>query len=121
MNTKALLTISLGLNVITLGVLAYLVRLDADDLRTQPPLVFCFSSPGDPAEEPDASAVSVEEPFERFTTGRLESAAFKQYVTHLRRLGCPNDTIRFIIMTDVSEMFRKRVREQAYTANHIAP
>ena len=123
MRIQRLLAASLGLNLLLVGAGVYLVREDLGDLSTLPPLVVCFPS----AESHLAGELGAEDaslgtgPRVSYTAGTIESADFRKYVAHLRGLGCPDDTIRDVIMADVSEMFRGRVNGKAYTANQIAP
>jgi len=122
MNMKCLLAGSLGLNVLFLGVEAYLVRKDPGDLSSLPPLVVCVP-PGevDPVGElGTGDAAPKFEPSPSYAIATIESADFEKYVAHLRSLGCPNETIRNIIVTDVNEAFRHRLKNQDYTASRFS-
>ena len=123
MNMRRLLAASLGLNVFWLGLEAYLVRRDLGDLSSLPPLVVCFpAAESDPAIEAGDTAASPEaEPGLAYAIATIESPEFRDYVAHLRSLGCPDETIRQVIATDVSEYFRGRVKGKAYTASRFGP
>jgi hypothetical protein len=56
------------------------------------------------------NVVTVTEPAERFDWRKVESDNYKQYVTNLRAIGCPEKTLRDIIMADVTDLFRERAR-----------
>jgi hypothetical protein len=47
------------------------------------------------------------EPFDWRT---VESTDYRQYVANLRAIGCPEKTLRDIIMADVTDLFRERAR-----------
>ena len=121
MNMKRLLAASLGLNVFLLGVETYLVRKDLGDLSSPPPLVVCLPPAQlDPATEAGGGAASLKmEPSPAYTVATIESPYFRNYIAHLRSLGCPDETIRNIIATDVSETFRNRLKTQAFTATRF--
>jgi hypothetical protein len=48
---------------------------------------------------------------EGFNWRRVESADYKTYVTNLRAIGCPEQTIRDIITADVKQAFAQRRKE----------
>jgi hypothetical protein len=122
MNIKQLLAASIGLNVFLLGVEAYLVKQNLGDLTTLPPLVVCIPAAElDPIGEPGTGAASGLKPSPTYTVGRIESPEFRNYVAHLRSLGCPDETIRELIVTDVSDLFRNRIKGKAYTASRFGP
>jgi hypothetical protein len=45
---------------------------------------------------------------ENFTWDEIESSDFQTYIANLRRIGCPEPTIRDIIVTEVNALFEKR-------------
>ena len=61
-------------------------------------------------EAPPKTAVVVRR--QNFTWDQVESADYVAYIKNLREIGCPEDTIRDLIVADVNEMFtRRRVTE----------
>lgn len=44
----------------------------------------------------------------KFTWQQIESADYKQYIANLRAAGCPEETIREIIVTDVNKLYAPR-------------
>ncbi len=53
------------------------------------------------------TVIKAAEPFDWRT---VESDDYKQYVANLRAIGCPEKTLRDIIMADVTDLFRERAR-----------
>jgi len=51
-----------------------------------------------------------------FTWQELESADYAAYVANLRQIGCPEQTIRDIVIADVNQLYSKRVLEEVPTA-----
>ena len=56
----------------------------------------------------NAPVVIVNEPFH---WGQLESSDFRVYINNLREVGCPEVTIRDMILAEVDELFAGRVRD----------
>src|SRR6185437_880523 len=95
---------SVGLNVVLLA--AWLAtRQHYARLRTHPPL------PPTPAvSNVYKTRVVVRKQF--FTWQELESPDYQAYVANLREIGCPQQTIRDIIVADVNQLYaRKRAAE----------
>jgi hypothetical protein len=49
----------------------------------------------------------------RFHWSALESAEYPTYIANLRAIGCPELTIRDIVLPDIEELYRKKRRELA--------
>lgn len=104
---RTIIVASLGLNAVLLGALAYVsVRQPA---------------PPKPAESPQPEPVQIvpkrERPTQRSTAvvstapfrwSQLESSDFHQYMANLREIGCPEETIRDLIIAEVDKMFAPR-------------
>jgi hypothetical protein len=56
------------------------------------------------------NVVTVTKGAEPFDWRTVESDDYKQYVANLRAIGCPEKTLRDIIMADVTDLFRERTR-----------
>ena len=56
------------------------------------------------------NVVTVLERAKPFDWRTVESDDYRQYVANLRAIGCPEKTIRDIIMADVTELFRERAK-----------
>jgi len=52
-----------------------------------------------------------------FAWQELESSDYQAYITHLREIGCPAQTIRDIIIADVNQLFAKRRLAEVPTAD----
>src|SRR5436853_7347407 len=44
----------------------------------------------------------------RINWASIESTNYHTYITNLRAIGCPEETVRDIIITDISKLFAKR-------------
>jgi len=49
--------------------------------------------------------------WERLNWGAIESADYKTYIANLRAAGCPEETIRDLIIADVNKLYASRWRE----------
>lgn len=111
MNAKILLVVSLALNVI-LG--AYAWRKPV----APPPAPAAAAAPVPPAQKSAPKVQVVEQTvtntvMKRFGWESVESADYKQYIANLRSVGCPEETIRDIIIADVNKLYdakKKQVR-----------
>src|SRR5687767_3122734 len=105
---RTIIVASLGLNAVLLGALAY--------VSVRQPVV-----PAQPAEMPQNEPVRIvpkrERPTQRSTAvvstdafrwSQLESSDFHQYMANLREIGCPEETIRDLIIAEVDKMFAPR-------------
>lgn len=110
MKTKLLLVISLGCNLLLLAVLIRLLQNRADRFVApgpQPsPSAAAKTETNAPAVASDESASS--KPAMRFDWRMVESEDYKQYIANLRAIGCPEETIRDIIVADVNKLFASR-------------
>lgn len=108
--------LSLTLNALLLGFVVWLacaeprseVRADLSHsltkrgLRAKPQ-----STPPSLTREPLPEVVVVSE---KFDWAQLESADYHDYVANLRAIGCPEPTVRDIIIADVNDLFTPRVK-----------
>jgi len=107
MNSQRLLTISIVAN---LACLAGLFWLFTD---RQPSTEPSQSTP--PAASAPSQALGQAPPRERivrevepFHWSQIESSDYKTYVENLRRIGCPEETIRDLVKQDLDEFYDKR-------------
>jgi hypothetical protein len=61
-------------------------------------------------EKPVTNVVTITKAAEPFDWRTVESEDYKQYVANLRAIGCPEKTLRDLIMADVTDLFRQRSR-----------
>jgi hypothetical protein len=110
MKILLMLIVSIALNI-TIGV-AYF-RKHAAVAPPAEPQTQNLSCSGSPAPVPEklvtnvVTATKLAEPFDWRT---VESEDYKQYVANLRAVGCPEKTLRDIIMADITDLFRQRAR-----------
>jgi hypothetical protein len=116
MKSSSWITASLGLNVLLLAVVVYAASgraarrtgsLVSRELTNR--TVRVARQPNRPAPAPaEPTTVEVPEPFQ---WSQIESQDYRVYVANLREIGCPEATIRDIILADVNELFFRRVKE----------
>ncbi len=113
MRARLILLLSMGFNIV---LVVMLLRL-AQDLRREPP------SPADSPKfsraalvRPTQPAVVVRRQF--FSWTEVESEDFRAYIKNLRSIGCPTETIRDLIVAEVTELFVKRSAAEAVLIDH---
>lgn len=95
-----LFILSMGLNVCLLGCAVYLLKPRAD-----------ASKPGGNAivSEGRSARQGMERPAQSISTGfhwrQLESTDYRVYIANLRAAGCPEETVRDIIVAEVSKLY----------------
>lgn len=116
MNPRILLVASLIANLALAVTLLRRTPPGPSDPAPPPPA----SSPTLPSRAPkaaqnpsaDTNAVTQTAP-RRFTWEQVESADYREYIQNLRAIGCPEETIRDIILADVGKLYdakRKQIR-----------
>ncbi len=112
MNSKPVLVLSLALNVI---LAAWIVRSPGP--RPVPsigaPEVVVLPEPSRAAGQRSATAAGSLDPEvnarpETFGWRQVESGDYRQYLANLRAVGCPEKTIRDIVVADVNDLFVSR-------------
>jgi hypothetical protein len=110
MNTRILVAVSLGLNFILGVALAWHVT------KTPGSVIM----PEEPVSEAVVNPRTRQEPVTRMTLAapvahttnfhwsRVESPDFQQYMTNLRAIGCPEETIRDLIVAEVNKLYAPR-------------
>lgn len=107
MQLKSLLLLSLALNV---GLASFLVFRKSAAPAPGPGDVVYVTNVVESAK-PSSPAVRATPSTPRAATvdwRTVESDDYKQYITNLRGIGCPEETIRDIIVADVNKMFEAR-------------
>jgi hypothetical protein len=112
MNRRRWLVLSCGLNVLLAGVVFWAVRMRPSAVsetglaaitnrlvRLQPILV-----------ERQTNTVAIKA---SFNWSQIESTDYRVYMQNLRALGCPEATIRDIIVADLDDWLARRIRELA--------
>ena len=109
MNSRSLLLLSLALNVALGGVIAYQATH-----KPEPPPAAASAPTGSPAPRvarKDKEVVSVtvtNQTVKTINWQSVESDDYKKYIANLRSIGCPEKTIKDIIVADVNELFDAR-------------
>lgn len=70
-------------------------------------------------EPPAPALVQSNTPARTFDWRQLESADYRQYLANLRAIGCPERTVRDIIVADVNDLYRQRLRALMPATNRI--
>lgn len=99
MRRHLILTLSVGMNAVLLAVWLT-ARRSSHQLQAQP------TSPQPAVSNVYRTHVVVRKQF--FSWQELESPDYQAYVTNLRAIGCPEQTIRDIILADVNQLYAKR-------------
>jgi hypothetical protein len=114
-NSKPILVLSLVANLALAGGLVVALKSKPRGPATEPP----------PATETKAAAVAPEPKVEVVTNtlavpaGKafgwqmVESDDYKKYIANLRSIGCPEETIRDIIIADVNKLYAAKLKELA--------
>ena len=114
---KSSLGLSLVLNVCLLGAVGYLVTkkpetaaAPAADKPSAAAHVKKVKMATPKAEAP-AGTTSSTNTTQKFDWHSVESEDYRQYIANLRSIGCPEETIRDIIIADVNKLFESRRKE----------
>lgn len=110
MKSPALTAVSLLLNLVLLAAVVWKSKSIA------PPPAARHSVPASPATSAVSSALgasasgdrSSAKPAKLFNWELVESEDYRQYIANLRSIGCPEETIRDIIVADVNKLFEAR-------------
>jgi hypothetical protein len=109
MRGRVLLWVSLGLNI---ALAVMLVRF-SPEVTNQSAAVAVLPPPID---APRTYKTNVVVRRQNFTWDEIESADFPSYIANLRAIGCPEATIRDIIVADVNQLFTRRRATEVITA-----
>ncbi len=105
MNLKAILAVSILANVL-LGALALRSPSPAPVVEKAEP------APAQPAPKTKVIQQTVTNTVtKRITWEMVESGDYKEYIANLRSIGCPEETIRDIIIADVNKLYEKKKKE----------
>lgn len=106
LNTKKLFALSFLLNLVLVALAGYLaVRKPGTPAMTgqpstvEPSTAVAIQPPQNPLSQPASKT---------FHWGQLESSDYKTYISNLRAIGCPEQTIRDIITADVDGLYSKK-------------
>jgi hypothetical protein len=107
---KNVLVTSLCLNAVLLGAVAFVaVRRPAPPTENQPSLIAELSGgKAQPAPTTRSRSAPASGGQGAFHWSQVESADFKQYMDNLRAIGCPEETIRDLVIAEIDKMFAAR-------------
>src|SRR5262245_24297105 len=108
MRWRVIAFVSLGVNVVLLA--AWLITLS----RHKGTLSNVPGAPGQISSQIKTNVV-VRRQF--FAWQQLESPDYTTYISNLRDIGCPEQTIRDIIIADVNAMYTRRRSTEVFTAD----
>ena len=107
---RTALKVSVGLNLVLLGCLGLLLAKRSKSAVTDP-VAQALSVRGYSPER-------TSDDLNQFSWSQLESTNYHAYITNLRRVGCPEQTIRDIITADIDGVYagRREERQSKLTA-----
>lgn len=115
---KILAALSLALNFVLGGLVVWLASAESRPAaRTELARLLTnrvlrsHARPGPAPAAPVAAASNVVEVLEDFHWSQLESADYRIYLSNLRAIGCPEQTVRDLITADVDDFFAGRVKQ----------
>lgn len=114
MNAKPLLILSLVLNIVCGAILAAILFTGPDDTPDR-------SGAGANGEIPLGQAegntqqIITNTVIKQMTWETVEAPDYLEYIENLRSIGCPEETIRDIILADVNKLYKTKRREVSDT------
>jgi len=117
MNLRPWLRISLAFNALLLGAAGWMALGSSKPERCDKVFKFvtnCGSRVRHKQAPPPAvtdAAPTIVEINAPFSWAAIESADYRVYIANLRGIGCPEQTVRDLVVADVDELFAGRVRE----------
>lgn len=115
MRLRILLLISAGLNVIFAA--AFFFGLIHFSAPTPTPIVRDIDAADTPLRT-NRTQTNVIVRAQNFTWEQVESEDYATYIKNLRQIGCPDETIRDIIVADVNELYSHRRAAEVVSADH---
>ena len=109
MRGRVLLWVSLGLNI----ALALMLARFSPEVTVRNATLAVTPAPGDATKTYKTNVVVRRQ---NFTWDEIESPDFTSYIANLRAIGCPEATIRDIILAEVNQLFARRRATEVVTA-----
>ena len=107
MRARIVLLFSLVFNLVLAGMIVFISR-ESERLLSEP----VYAQDGDESLLSTNVRTHVVIRRKPITWAEIESADYTQYIANLRLLGCPEKTIRDIIVADVNELFSNRISRE---------
>ncbi len=115
MRLRPWLTLSFGLNLLLAGAVVWAAKARPKSAAPSPrPRHNLIQVVGRRHAAGEAPSTVAEIP-SAFCWHQIESADYRVYVQNLRAIGCPEATVRDILVADVNELFAGRVRDLVNT------
>jgi hypothetical protein len=112
MRGRVTLWLSLGINV-ALAAALWIVIVSRE---TAVPATTVYSEPPDPPVGTIRTNVVIRR--QNFVWNQVESEDYPTYIANLRTIGCPEPTIRDIIVAEVNQLFARRRATEVVTSQH---
>jgi len=96
-----------GLLLIMAAGTTTVILSSAPKRQESPPTPAALASQA-PAPQSQTVPIASAPPVSRFDWRQVESPDYRQYIANLRSIGCPEETIRDIIIADVTKLFASR-------------
>ncbi|MDB6027883.1 MAG: hypothetical protein JWM68_4106 [Verrucomicrobiales bacterium] len=119
---KGILVLSVALNLVAFGAVAYLV---ANKPKPETVAAVKPSESSSPANlpsrtkgKPGSLMATTNTITQKIDWRIVESEDYRQYIVNLRAIGCPEETIRDIIIADVNKLFEARRKEMRSTSTN---
>jgi hypothetical protein len=110
MNPRFPLHLSLGLNLLLAGTIVWALKFREGSPERPSAAAAITNRVVRVRMVTNQTAPATVEVAAAFHWREVESADYRVYIENLRNLGCPEETIRDIVVADVSELFRRRVQ-----------
>jgi LysM domain len=107
MRRGPLLIVSVAVNVVFAAMLVYLAH------RTPPPVIITSPDPSSLSGNRPKTQYVVRKQF--FNWSEVESPDYPVYIARLRDIGCPEETIRDIVIADVNKLYANKRLEEVPT------
>ena len=107
MNAKPLLILSVALNLTLAAVVVWSSKAKPDQAAPESAVSGQKSKVRPPTSDLRLPAAPAR-PAQSFDWRLVESEDYKKYIANLRAIGCPEETIRDIIVADVNKLFESR-------------
>ena len=115
MNSRSLLVVSILFNLVLLAAFAFNARRDSTPVapKIAPAVTTTVPARRNAMPIADAAPKPVREGGEAFHWRSVEAEDYKKYIANLRGIGCPEETIRDIIVADVTKLYAQKLTAAA--------
>jgi hypothetical protein len=112
MRSRILIVVSAGLNMVFAALLYFTIKNYPD------PAIPIYVADLDSVASSSRVKTNVVVRRQNFTWEQVESDNYVTYIDNLREIGCPDATIRDIIVADVNELYAHRRATEVVSADH---